>query len=375
MEKSIPKNVRQIGNVSDCVKLYLEDYVDTFINQYCENEMDKPRALFLVGEIKKENQNSYVIVSGAIQMRDIEIANCEISLGDETWKKACEECKYFFEEKIIVGWCLIDDGLRFKMTPNINKVHEKMFKKKNRVMMMVNKVDREFNVYSYKFNELMRLQGHYIYYEKNPLMQEYMIAKRKENCVTPSEDFEDRATKNFRYLVNAKEEKGEKRLRTHLAGGALVAMIMVLSVIGAQTYNGINTLEEDAYVFSGNSVEGNVEFDKGVSLEEEVLKEEEGTIKEISKQELVYIDTEAENVVSGDSAEEETGEMKELEEDRSSENISGSIKELYIVKEGDTLASISKQMYGTVLRVEEICEENGISKTEYIQIGQELIIP
>lgn len=30
MENQFPKNVRQIGNVSDIPKVYVEDYVDTF---------------------------------------------------------------------------------------------------------------------------------------------------------------------------------------------------------------------------------------------------------------------------------------------------------------------------------------------------------
>ena len=33
MERQIPKNVRQIGNVSDSPKIYVEDYVDTFFAQ------------------------------------------------------------------------------------------------------------------------------------------------------------------------------------------------------------------------------------------------------------------------------------------------------------------------------------------------------
>ena len=32
MEKQFPKNVRQIGNVCDSPKIYVEDYVDTFLN-------------------------------------------------------------------------------------------------------------------------------------------------------------------------------------------------------------------------------------------------------------------------------------------------------------------------------------------------------
>lgn len=33
MERQLPKNVRQIGNVCDEPKIYVEDYVDTFLGQ------------------------------------------------------------------------------------------------------------------------------------------------------------------------------------------------------------------------------------------------------------------------------------------------------------------------------------------------------
>lgn len=36
MERQLPKNVRQIGNVSDSPKIYVEDYVDTFFAGLCE---------------------------------------------------------------------------------------------------------------------------------------------------------------------------------------------------------------------------------------------------------------------------------------------------------------------------------------------------
>ena len=33
MERQLPKNVRQIGNVCDEPKIYVEDYVDTFLGR------------------------------------------------------------------------------------------------------------------------------------------------------------------------------------------------------------------------------------------------------------------------------------------------------------------------------------------------------
>ena len=46
MEKQFPKNVRQIGNVCDSPKIYVEDYVDTFLNQLCDKMEEEPRVLF-----------------------------------------------------------------------------------------------------------------------------------------------------------------------------------------------------------------------------------------------------------------------------------------------------------------------------------------
>ena len=54
MERQLPKNVRQIGNVSDSPKIYVEDYVDTFfagLCEKCEKAGTDPMGAFLVGDI------------------------------------------------------------------------------------------------------------------------------------------------------------------------------------------------------------------------------------------------------------------------------------------------------------------------------------
>lgn len=60
---------------------------------------------------------------------------------------------------------------------------------------------------------LMQIGGHYIYYEKNPQMQNYMINTRRQNGVTPSEMVEDRATKDFRSAVRQRMEIKEQSQR------------------------------------------------------------------------------------------------------------------------------------------------------------------
>ncbi len=52
MERQLPKNVRQIGNVCDEPKIYVEDYVDTFLGQLQEKAMEKPVAAALTGRLQ-----------------------------------------------------------------------------------------------------------------------------------------------------------------------------------------------------------------------------------------------------------------------------------------------------------------------------------
>ena len=55
-----------------------------------------------------------------------------------------------------------------------------------------------------QIRRIMQMGGHYIYYEKNPEMQNYMINTRRRERVTPSEVVEDRAAKDFRSAVREK---------------------------------------------------------------------------------------------------------------------------------------------------------------------------
>ena len=65
MEREFPKNVKQIGNVCDEPKIYVEDYVDTYLNQLKEKEESIPVAAVLTGEILKLNGQDVVYVAGA----------------------------------------------------------------------------------------------------------------------------------------------------------------------------------------------------------------------------------------------------------------------------------------------------------------------
>ena len=50
----LPKNITQIGEINHSCKIYIEDYVFSYINQYDEQAADKEIAIALYGERKTE---------------------------------------------------------------------------------------------------------------------------------------------------------------------------------------------------------------------------------------------------------------------------------------------------------------------------------
>ena len=187
MERQIPKNVRQIGNVSDSPKIYVEDYVDTFFLQLCDKAKDGPIGAFLVGDMQKSEDEEYVYIYGAIQMHDLKLVGNEYVIDDETWKNAYEDCKQYFEDGEMLGWFVAQPGVELDAKSNIVKLHKKSFPKQNTVFVMKDSAEKEESYFVHKLNDLMEIGGRYTYYEKNPCMQNYMIAARRKNGVSPSD--------------------------------------------------------------------------------------------------------------------------------------------------------------------------------------------
>ena len=204
MENKFPKNVRQIGNVSDTPKIYVEDYVDTFLNQICDKADNKQVGAFLVGKKEETEGQECIYIFGAICMEISEDENETIS--QENFEKAKQEKQEYFEEGTLIGWMLCRPGVRMLIDGKIFKAHEKYFSEKNTVFILKDNAEMEEQYYCYKYKELMQIGGHYVYYEKNAAMQSYMITARKKIGVTPSEVVEDKAAKDFRNLVKERIE-------------------------------------------------------------------------------------------------------------------------------------------------------------------------
>lgn len=348
MERKIPKNVRQIGNVSDSLKIYVEDYVDTYLNQLCEKEADGPVGAVLIGETVKEDGLEYQYIYGAVQMKTLLRDGDGVDVTEEIWNDCCEVCKAFFDEGEIIGWCAVIPGIPLAMNMNLKKMHQKLFSKTTGIFILKDPVCREELYFAPKFNDLMLMNGHYIYYEKNPAMQNYMISSRKKIGVTPSEVVADRAAKSFRNLVQTKMVMQEKPKIRKLACGAGAILAFVLLITGISVFNNYDRMKAIQMTIEAMS---------------DTVKAED--VKEVAEKEKIGDELKAE--VDNKKGKEE--KKTDKKEDEAGE------KEIYIVQAGDTLAGISKKAYGDYEHIDAIGKANDLENGNLIYVGQKLVLP
>ena len=397
MERQIPKNVRQIGNVSDSPKIYVEDYVDTFFAQLCEkSEKAKvPIGAFLVGDIQSGDDEEYVYIYGAIQMHDLKLSGNEYVIDDSTWKHAYEDCKQFFEDGEMLGWFVAHPGVPLSPEASTVKLHKKSFPKKNTVFIMKDPVEKDETYYVHKMNDLMEIGGHYTYYEKNPCMQNYMISSRKKNGAISSETVEDRAAQDFRDLVRKRGEHQKRRKAGGMMYVASACLVLVLIIMGVSMVNSFDRMKSvqstlEALADTSDTVEtretsGSVtavtseeQAGDGQASEEDEAQSNENQAAEPQLAENQPDGSQSDDVqtASSDAESSGTSETDSAAENQSTaytgENGSDGV---YVVEEGDTLAIISRKMYGDVSHVDAICRMNGITDGNLIYVGQKLLLP
>ncbi|MBS5429900.1 MAG: LysM peptidoglycan-binding domain-containing protein [Lachnospiraceae bacterium] len=377
MERQLPKNVRQIGNVSDEPKIYVEDYVDTYLNQLKDKAKDEPVGIALAGEILVLEGQPVVYISGAFRLAEVEVRGKEISLKEETVKQMETDRKKYFPETEIVGWGLIEDGKPMGRSREVGRIHSKYFSKDQSVFIWKDSLDGEEVFYAFKYGELMQMGGHYVFYEKNPAMQNYMISTRKKIGVTPSEVVEDRAAKDFRSVVRERMDAKSDRQNSRLIYITSALLVVVVLVIGVSTMNNYDKMEAvqsslESLSQSVNSPESQTE----TVTEDEGDDEEEGAA---AKAQVETGETESVQEASGDTVSDSSGEG---DTDDTGAVMTADPSEIdldeddyYVVQKGDTLDTISMKVYGDAAHVDAICRMNGLSDGNLIYIGQKLLLP
>lgn len=409
----MPKNIRQVGKSNATKKIYVEDYVMTFIKQLASGDFSGCKVAVLLGQCVKMDNSRNIFISGAVEVKNIDTTG-EILFSNDIWTSIYEDIKKYFVEAEIVGWYMGGPGYLLEDEEKIRKIHIDNFAGQDKTLLTYDNMEKEEAFYSYESGKLAKQDGYYIYYEKNEEMQTYMIEHKKDQ---PGEaTYEDKVSREIRtVLQNKKPQEEENKNATKLmyAAGTLLAVIVL--VVGAailNNYDQMKSMQKTMDYLTSNVEEIQKIFTNNKS-DPPAVETGGGKVENVTDSDDQSLDVE---VVSGDVEPLEDAtkpdETQDNEEDQKGDDKSTSGEELaneptatpkptekptpkptkapvktteetstqaevryYVVEDGDTLADISYKLYSTYTKVKKIMELNNIDNQDLIYVGQKLIVP
>lgn len=400
---SMPRNVRQIGLANGDYRIYIEDYVYTFLCSLAEDEKPEGQGsvAVLTGEIQWTADMTCIFIKGAIAADGMEAAAEHIDFSEKLWQKLQEDKDQYFPEQEIVGWFFAQPQIAMEITELFVKVHLRHFGGE-KILMLMDPGEREDAFFRYDGGMMAKLSGYYIYYEKNSQMQTYMIERSQKEGGEASEEVEDRAVRNFRKIIDSKnpEERGEEKTSV-FSYAATVCLALAVLVAGVGFYRNQQEkteVPEDYRAASASVVQITpavtepvrsvsvspkaVQMQKLVQTQKPVQTQEavRGTpvpTETTQKREKISITPEPRSSKKQSVSEATQKKDNKTEEKKTEETSSaaGNPGETYVIRPGDTLYQISLNRYGTVAAMEQICALNGISANEIIYPGQVIVLP
>lgn len=107
----LPKNIRQIGSPDGHKRIYIEDYVVTYLNYIARPGSTQARGAILLGDSRKSDQGDVIFISGAVDAQNIEFDMDESEFTQEAWNAIYEQIKQFFPESFGHGVVFVAHGI------------------------------------------------------------------------------------------------------------------------------------------------------------------------------------------------------------------------------------------------------------------------
>lgn len=379
---TLPEKTKQIGALEGQMRIYIEDYVYTYLYQYGKSNGGKEKVAALVGRHLEMNGEDSVIICGAIQGKGALQKNGVESFSEETWEYIGSQMETYFKGMTLVGWVHLQPGFGSFLMAKDELFHEDFFKEKWQILFVIDSLDKmdTFYIYNEEKKGLRQARGYFVYYDKNKEMQEYMLdnsmvhpkeeeepqmweeeplkihgeeqGERKRRRPKPEERMD--AAKEIRRVLQkrAKEvEESQKGRYTMLVGVSSVLCVVCLCM-GFALMSNMTRLR---------SLEGEV-----LSVQSSYAKLEE-SIEGVKVQAAFAAETQESEQKENIKQPEKSVQPEQPEEE--------AVETWYTVEAGDSLGFISSKYYGDNSGIAKIMHANDLENADMIYAGQSLLIP
>jgi LysM repeat protein len=436
-EFELPSNVKQIGAIPDGMRIYMEDYVNTYLKQYSDSGGHSGKQAFLIGKHMIIDGTSHLFISGAVLGKYCENIDGFDIFTERSFAYAAEQIEDHFPGYEIVGEMRAQPGYGAAITQQAARAHMDSFVSRKQVLFLTDPIERVNCFYAWNdaLDGLREIKGYFIYYEKNPGMQDYMLENKITRSISPTErritDMSVSAKTDKPSLgKETREIKQERRPFSLFAGvsAALFVICFLMAVTLLQNDARIKKLEEGIIVLDSSynylltqtvskdvfsaadstptadsvaTVEtADVSDNKSVDIQAVIptaTPKINPTSTPVATTEPIATDKPDISTEQEPNSEQNTGQtnVNEQAQDDNTESVfpgtvvivepedipetpitsSTTIPKEYIVSAGDTLNSISVKFYGDRNMVDEIMSFNNISDPNTIFFGQVLKLP
>ena len=379
----VPKNIRQIGNPEGEQKIYIEDYVISYINKIARPENIYSRGAILVGEAKSTKNGSAIFISGAIEAPNLELDMDETVFNNDVWTQIYDTIKNFFPDLEVVGWFLSRLGFSTQINEKIQKTHIDNFSGKDKVLYVVDSLEKEDAFYLYDQGRLRKQTGYYIYYDRNENMQNYIQSRSEteEKILNPIEAKDREVLTRVRNQVTKAERRKKKNLMPQVVSFIFATGMLAIGITIMNNYDKMRKLEMKLEQLNLTMNQGQQEenLTLNAGIHDSAYLETGENISPITEEMKDTGENSMENgniaVMEGETENNLTESNETVLETNSEEVIETMSQNYYYVEEGDTLLSISLKMYQSEAYVKDIKEANQLEDENYIKIGQKLILP
>ena len=390
----LPKNIRQIGSPSGDKRIYIEDYVITYLNYIARPGSTHARGAILLGEKKRSDVGDVIFISGAVDAQNLEFDMDECEFTQEIWADIYEQIKENFPELSVMGWFLSRMGFSTAINSKIEKLHFENFPGNDKVLYITDSLESEDAFYMHEHGQLVKQRGYFVYYTKNDAMQNYIIKQRGDSSGEKNSEIQrkdEELIKNYRKKneINSKkaEEKNSNNISLlYVASSFVVLAILAMGITVISNYDKMKDMEVSINRLEITATEEVTDAPTDVTTDvatETMSDNKTATVIDAQEESDTAIENNviSENDMSG-------GDNTEVTTEIVTEDISGDISteqtlpamsdgnvEYYTIVYGDTLSSIAFEKYGSILYADKIAELNNLDNGDKIYEGQKIVLP
>ena len=371
----LPKNIRQIGNPDGHKRIYMEDYVVTYLNYIARPGSTQARGAILLGESKKSDMGDVIFISGAVDAQNIEFDMDESEFTQEAWTTIYDQVKQFFPGLSVMGWFLSRMGFSTAVNDKIEKMHVENFPGKDKVLFITDSLESEDAFYMYEQGQLVKQKGYYIYYEKNEAMQNY-IMKQKGDVPLEQTEIQRKDEEIVRQFRRKNKDLPENKDTgvgfVYIASSFVVLALLAMGITIVSNYDKMKKME-----VSINRLEVTADTAVDSDYVEAMATTE---IPSATGMDAANGQATTEAILSAPTeqvvpdATENTG-ITETVTTESALPVAADQEHYYIIQDGDSLSSIAFTRYGDADLASKIAEANDIGIEDNIFVGQKILLP